>query len=155
VYFLGQSFEGLPLVAKLRRLSKPGRGEAFGADFYSYLYGQCSLNAGEDGGCPAPIEVQSWAACKRNLSVYTLTPDGKPLPRKQFVLRGVPAALFEEGNRLEVYTGTTTIVIFGNDPKQIRRAADQLRTLKGSPPKPGEPLPPPADGALQGTLPCS
>ena len=152
VFFLGSSFEGLKLSGRIRRLEKPQPGEAFGADFFSYLYGTCKTSA-KDPTCPIPLEVQSWAACKRNRSVYRLTPAGEPLPRKDTTIRGVPASHFEEGFRLEVYTGRTTVVIFGNSSAQITRAALEMRSVDGKI-KPREPLPPPAPGALTGELAC-
>ncbi len=151
VYWLGTSFEGLKFTKKIRRLEKPARGETFGADFVTYLYGTCKPDS--DGGCPIPLEVQSWAACKRNLSVYSLTPDGRPLPHERLKIRGVPAALFEDGTRLEIYTGETTVVIFGSAEAQLKRAADAMRPVSGHG-KPGSPLPAPAPGALTGKLRC-
>jgi hypothetical protein len=148
-YSLGSSFEGLPLTAKLRRLEDARPGERFGPDFFSYIYGDCKATG--DRSCPSPLEVQSWAACKRNLSSYALTPDGRPLPHRNTKIRGVPAAIFEDGYRLEVYTGRTTVVIFGVQPTQIRRAADAIRAVGASK---TSTLPPPAPGALQGKLAC-
>jgi hypothetical protein len=152
VYWLGRSFEGLKLTGTFRRLEKPGPGEKFGADFTTYLYGTCKPR-GSDGGCALPLEIQSWAACKRNLSVYSVTPDGRPLPHKRTTIRGVPAAIFEDGLRLEVYTGKTTVVLFGYSGPQLRRAANVMRSVSGKV-GPGDPLPPPAPGALTGGLSC-
>jgi hypothetical protein len=41
-------------------------------------------------------------------------------------IRGVPAHLYEGGLRLEVYTGMSTVVIFGVDQAQVKRAARAL-----------------------------
>jgi len=152
VYWLGPSFQGFKLTDRIRRIEKPEPGERFGADFYSFLYGTCKP-ASVDGGCTLPAEIQSWAACKRNLSVYSLTPDGTPLPHKSLRIRGVPAAYFEDGARLEIYTGRTTVVIFGSDPTQLSRAAAAMASTDGKI-KAGAPLPAPARGALQGKLAC-
>jgi hypothetical protein len=152
IYWLGTSFDGLRLSGRIKRLEKPDAGEKFGADFTTYLYGACKAEE-PDGGCTYPAEIQSWNACKRNLSVYTLTPDGTPLPRVNLKIRGVPAALFEDGTRLEVYTGRTTIVIFGTDLPRMKRAA-QAAVAVNDHGKPGAPLPAPAPGALQGKLAC-
>jgi len=64
----------------------------------------------------------------------------------------VPAA--DYGDRLEVYTGLLTIVIFADDPQRALRAAQALRVGSGEDSTDGE-LPPPAPGALEGRLLCS
>jgi hypothetical protein len=153
VYWLGTAFESQELSGKIKRLEKPLPGETFGADFTSYLYGTCTPDP-VDGGCPIPLEIQSWAACKRNLSVYAGGPDGRPLAHVNLKIRGVPAASFDDGTRLEVYTGTTTVVLFSSDGAQLKRAANAMQPAPRSG-KPGTPLPPPAPGALTGKLSCS
>jgi len=52
---------------------------------------------------------------------------GEPLPRESVTVRGVPAAYFENGLRLELYTGKATVMIFGPERAQIQRAAAALR----------------------------
>jgi hypothetical protein len=97
--------------------------------------------------------VQVWPACVRSPADYRLTPAAEPLPHEAVIVRGVPAAFFENGLRLELYTGKATVVIFGLERAQIQRAAAALRganALASSAPI----LPPPARGALEGTLTC-
>jgi hypothetical protein len=151
-YYLGRTFERLPLVARMRRLDdRAARGE-FRANYLSFLYGKCKADG--DAGCQPPLEAQNWAACERNLSTYRLTPRGDPVPRKTLTVRGVPAALFEDGFRLEIYTGKTTVVIFGTDASRIRRAGEALRSVDGTV-GPQDRLPPPVPGAVQGALKCA
>lgn len=165
VYNVGASFEGLSFAFALRRCDKPFPGELVRANYVSYLYGDCEVPAGEDmGGCSAPLEVQSWPACERNLSTYSEGPGGGPLEYQDLEVRGVPAASFDEGLRIEVYAGSSTIVIFGHDPTQILRAASALQdeSTGGPPdvsaaPNPDDvtrDLPEPARGALFGALKC-
>jgi hypothetical protein len=139
VYYLGESFEGLPLTAELP-----------GDTAVSLVYGSCEPS--EDTGCAPPLEVQVWPACKRNPSTYELAP-GIPMPRQEDTIRRVPAAFYEDGFRLELSTGSVTVVIFG-EHEQIVRAAQALRGLNSSQ-APEEDLPPPAPGAIEGTLACS
>jgi hypothetical protein len=46
----------------------------------------------------------------------------------------VQAASFEQGHRLELYTGDATVRVMGDDPDQVRRAALDMRS---APPDPG------------------
>ena len=140
VYYLGESFEGLALT------ETPPAGERLA----SFVYGSCEPTG--DTGCAPPLEVQTWPACKRNPSSYELAP-GMPMPRREDTIRGVPAAFYEDGLRLELSTGEVTVVIFG-EHDQIVRAAQALRGVDSSPP-PDEDLPPPVPGAVEGELACS
>jgi len=146
LYDLGPAHEGLPVTAVIRddRLRLPG--ERVRENAVTFVYGDCEPV--EDTGCAPPLQVQVWPACERNLAVY---PNERILPRRTLRLRGVPAALFEDGHRLELYTGRETVVIFGNDTTQVLRAAAALRSVGG--PAGGE-LPAPAAGALSGRVAC-
>lgn len=140
IYNAGDSFDGSPLVAVLRRDDS--------ANYVSFIYGECK--ATDDVGCAPPAEVQVWPACKRNLSLYT--PPGSPAPQTA-VVRGVRAAFFDDGQRLEIQTGISTVVIFAVGQEQALQAADALRGVN-VPVAIGVPLPPPAAGAIAGTLSC-
>lgn len=143
VYSLGQAFEGLPLVHQMR-ICQPARPpNPFRANFVSYIYGDCDPWAGldpsypreegasPDAGCAAPIEVQSWPICERNPQralqgetdpLYVLTAQ----PDEELVIRDAPAAVYDGGETLEVYAGTTTIAIFGDELDRMKRAAAAL-----------------------------
>jgi len=108
--------------------------------------------------------VQTWPACERSLADYELAP-GEPYPHEKLgQLDGVPAYLFDDGTRLELYTGDATIVVFASDPQLIDEAVTQLQREPGSQP-PGEPaadpgsatapLPDPVPGAMAGDLSCT
>ena len=153
LYSPGQSLEGLPLTGMARRLEARVAPDTHRANFASFRYGDCT--PGNDGGCPAPLEIQIWPACERNLSSYSLTPFGDPLPHERVTVRGVPAAFFEDGHRLELYTGSVSVVMFGEGKAQLLRAAEALQAVNTPDgPGPGEPLPAPAAGALEGRLEC-
>lgn len=139
LYDTGDRVDGLPLVAVLRRQDT--------ADFISFVYGDCI--AGDDAGCAPPVEVQVWPACRRYLSLYDSL-SGVPVPERTTV-RGVPAA-FPDGDRLELQTGRSTVVVFGDSRARILRIAAALRPVGERAPR--GPLPPPERGALDGTLDC-
>jgi hypothetical protein len=153
-YSLGSTFDGLPLTsverscfapARVRHLPGHGRhrvGEPASLAWTSNAtYGMCTPEAGSEGTCDPPLELQSYPECDRNFSSYggVVEPAGALRPRKSFVLGGsykIPTAAFEYGRfgaRLEMYTGQTTVVIFsyGNpDPPSLaRRAAHALARL--------------------------
>lgn len=151
VYYVGESFEGLPLTDSIMRLqskrieSEPARG-----DFFGFRYGDCEPS-GNDGGCPLPLKIQTFPACERTLSSYSM--GGQPMPHERVTLRGVPAAFFENGGRLELYTGRITVVMFGTGRDQLQRAAEALVPVNFDGTSAGN-LPAPAPGALAGRLTC-
>jgi hypothetical protein len=143
VYSAGSSVDGLPLAAVLRRDDT--------ANYVSFIYGEC--DATSETGCAPPAEVQVWPACVRNPSLYRgqrspISPTPTPT-----TVRGVPAAFFENGTRLEIQTGASTVVVFADGPERIGRIADALRGVNVDVSQ-GARLPAPAPGALDGKLSC-
>lgn len=116
---------------------------------YSFLYGNCE--PGPDSGCAPPYQLQNHSACARNLSSY----DG-PRPKRRRPIRGAAVYEFGDGgffDRLEVYTGRTTIAVWAPTFAKARRV---VRYLEGINVELGreDPLGPPARGALEGRLRC-
>jgi hypothetical protein len=142
VYYAGESVDGLPLVAVLRRTGT--------ADYVSFIYGSCIVTA--DTGCAPPAEVQVWPACKRSLALYGPSIPGTPVPDPT-TIRGVPAAWFDGGERLEIHTGTALVVVFADSVDRISRIASSLRGVNVDIPT-NAPLPVPASGAVEGKLKC-
>ncbi len=180
VFSLGSTFEALPATAAMRRCDDPYGEEDVRANYVSYIYGDCDIDTEvpEQDRCAPPLEIQSWPGCERGLADYVFDEVDSIftslLPGPLIDRRAVPTSLFEDGLRLEVYTGISTLVIFGDDPAQIIRAVSQLRQeLLGPPSLPsalgislgGAPivgqipvlgdLSAPAAGALDGTLSCA
>jgi hypothetical protein len=121
------------------------------ANYVSFVYGECE--ARNEVGCAPPGEVQVWPACLRNPAVYVRNRSPvapRPVPA---TVRGVPAAIFEDGHRLELQTGTSTVVVFGETPPFVRALAAGLRGVNVAIAH-GAPLPAPAPGALEGSLGC-
>jgi hypothetical protein len=141
LYDAGPLALGLRRVAVLRRDDGP-------ADYVSFVYGDC---AAQDGtGCAPPAEIQVWPACVRNLSLYREpdTPSGE-----QAAVRGVPAAFFEEGRRLELQTGRATVVVFARSRGDALELAGLLRGVNVTV-GPGQRLPRPTEGSVAGRLEC-
>jgi hypothetical protein len=137
LYAPGDSFEELPLTAVLRRFDSEAESAPVRANFVGFLYGSCQ--PGPDSGCMPPLDVQVWAACERNPMVYSpeLATEGP------VTVRGVPAYFYEDGRRLELSTGTSTVVIFARDREQALQAAAALEGVN-NPIATGEDLPAPA-----------
>ena len=93
IYYAGESVNGYPLTA-VERDTNP-------TQVISFLYGDCTppvdSDGHYDGGCGLPVEVQVWPACFRNPGLY-----GGPGSSTKTTVRGVPAAFYEGGNRLEM-----------------------------------------------------
>ena len=143
LFFAGDRVESQPLAAVLRRSDT--------AEFVSFVYGDCVT--ADDLGCAPPIEIQIWPACRRHLALYGLSGLGSTLERT--TVRGVPAAVLDDGTRLELQSGRSTIVVFADSRVRAARVAGALRRLDATDSAPrNQPLLPPAAGALEGTLAC-
>ena len=139
--FAGESVDELPLTRVLR---------GGDAGYVSFVYGDCE--ATDDAGCAPPMEVQVWPACRRHLGLYEQGPPFGPAVERAAV-RGVPAAFLDDGTRLELQTGRSTVVVFAGSRGRALRIAAALRSADGSIPG-GVALPVPDQGALEGSAPC-
>jgi hypothetical protein len=158
-YWLGPSFQGMPVTNASRPCRPPDRFES-GFNMVSYIYGDCDLPVDEEApSCEPPIEIQSWRACERSYS-GTRVPRGVRggptvrLPRQ--TVRGVPAVVLAP-TFIELYTGRTTVRVFANTPELAQAAVASLvrapdAPLEGTPPPN---LPAPVAGALSGRLRCT
>src|SRR5690242_238035 len=150
LYWLGRGYGGLALTGvTTTRVDVPNAAHSRILRTHSHVvdfaYGECAAGSGEEGGCSPPLDIQNWPACGRNAALF-----GMSLPLRVHI-RGVPAHHF--GDRIEIWTGTTDIVIFGKHATQV---AGELRSANhlGPDTGPGDPLPPPAPGAIEGRLHC-
>jgi hypothetical protein len=119
LYYAGDRFDDLPLVAILRRNDT--------ANYVSFVYGDCTPAAYELG-CAPPAEIQLWPSGTRDLGSYDLAVAGTPTPEPTTV-RGLPAAFLDDGTRLEVFAGPSTIVIFSDSRQRVLELADALRCM--------------------------
>lgn len=123
-YFLGPKFDGLPLTAIIGQRDAP-----------DFIYGDCTPPSGIDaGGCPPPLEVQHWPVSKRPPSRFA-----HDIACHRVKIHGRTAAIFESTGGIEVYIGMSTVVIFADSARRMKRAAAALRPVKGGavPPAPG------------------
>jgi hypothetical protein len=137
LYALGESHGEHELTAVVRQFD--GRPEAppVRVNFVDFLYGTCTPAPGSERRCSPPLSVQVWTTCKRN---PTVDAPGQDAPME---IRGVPAYFYDGGSRLELSTGTSTVVIFAGGREKALAAAASLRGVNNSV-APGQPLPGPA-----------
>jgi len=140
-YFLGQTFEGLPLTA------------IFGPQpTVVFAYGDCGFPGEDVLGCSPspPLSVEVW-------------PGSIPFnssPCRKVEVRGAPGALFRDRieardyNAVDLYVGDQTITIGADSPGQALRAAQALRTVEESSPS-ADPLPAPSIDAEAALDRCS
>jgi hypothetical protein len=148
IYFAGASVDGHDLTAVARDSLGPMRRNQ---ESVLFMYGTCEIEPGFDsGGCSLPVSISNEPACSRNLAMYGGF--GSPKPRLTEV-RGTTAAFFEGGARLEIQTGTTTVVIHAFSKREALAIARSLRGVNADT-STRDPLPPPAPGAVEGKLPC-
>ena len=128
LYYLGRSFEGLPLT----HVSSSGGGYAV------FIYGDCDPDDGglldfvpSDGGCAPPVQIQHFPFDPSDWTIATGC-------RRLRDLRGVPTARHDG---LVLFTGRQIVKIYGMSGAQDRRIARALRPLNGS--GGGRSLPPP------------
>lgn len=130
IYWVGESFAGSPLTA------------ADGVQAYkqkagdSIYYGDCVSGNGLLGsaGCLLPLKVTT--------SVWALHSNVDLGPQRNTILRGVPAAIFEHGRSIELYSGRLVIDLHSNNSAHAHAAAELLRPLN-APGGDHNPLPPP------------
>jgi Tol biopolymer transport system component len=131
LYWLGRRFGELVLSSISQTESSAPRGRGLRFDLH---YGD--------------VDLQLSHACVRVPADIDLPPE-----RRRRV-RGVDAFFWEGGTHVELVTGTTTVILFG-EPRRLLDAIQALRPIDVTkPPAPDEELPPPAPGALAGRLSC-
>jgi hypothetical protein len=164
VFSAGPSVSGVPLTEVKRRCGGRAPKDEPPANLTNYIYGTCRI-AADATGCEPPLQVQTWPACERSLADYSF--EGRPIPYRKLPNVGGAVAVeinFMLDHRIEVYSGSSTVVIFAVDRDLARSALSQLRPQKmGTPPHgpaddlrraDARPLPPPTNGAMQGELQC-
>lgn len=164
VYSAGPAVGSLPLTGFKRRCGGTTPVDEPPANLTNYIYGDCEPAEG-GSSCVPPLEIQTWPACQRTLADYSF--EGKPIPHRDLPKIGeakvvVIEFMFEP--RIEVYTATSTIVIFTENADLAEEALAGLRPQDvGEPPatqadelavKPERQLAAPNKKALEGELKC-
>ena len=112
-YWVGPSFDGLPLTSVLRNCGGPR------VNSVDYVYGTCDASR---GGCSAPVDIQNWPPELRNRRMYSEGPGLFQIRGTDTFVDGVPAFRVG-GHQLEIYHPKVTVVIFANRDRVDRIAA--------------------------------
>jgi hypothetical protein len=144
IYWLGEEFEGLELThVEAEDWSTAA----------TLTYGTCKPS-GYDGGCAPPVQVQVFPLCYHLDSVWL------PPNERELMIRGAPVGrqdgapvLLTRRVQVKVYRGVGT----DDDPGVSLRALKALRSLNSVSPviSASDPIPPPAQGVLEGDRPCA
>jgi len=130
IYWVGPHFDGLPLAAVDGR---KGYNKQIGDSVY---YGNCvqGKNVFGSGSCRLPLQVTT--------SIYRLHDNGALGAQHNVLIRGVPAAVYDEGRTIELYSGRLAIDVYSDTPAHALAGARLLRPLNASG-SATEPLPAP------------
>ena len=124
LYWAGESVAGLPLTSVTR-----DRGQV------NVSYGACTP-AGGEGGCPAPVTIQTTSICARNPLILDLR------PRSSSRVRGVPARDYSDYLSLEIDRSNVTLFTRSRYRQPVLAALRPVRATAPTP-APGAELPPP------------
>jgi hypothetical protein len=130
IYWAGPTFEHHPVTAADGiQAYKASTGD-------SIYYGDCVAGNGPLGsnGCLLPLKVRT--------TVYSLHSNVELGTQRNTIIRGVPAAVFEQGRAIELYTGQLSIDLYSDTATRALAAANLLRPLNAAGTS-AAPLPPP------------
>jgi hypothetical protein len=140
VYWLGESFQGLPVVA-VQRIDYPG---AFPGKPYddprnevAFLYGDCTIAPGESS-CPVPLSIATRPYCEVPPEVVAQVRTGS--------LEEIRGAMVQRmgGSQVQVWTSNVSISINTTEEGLLDEAIQNLVQLNGDKPSsPEEALGPP------------
>jgi hypothetical protein len=131
VYWTGPHFGAYPLAAADGRKSyAPTVGD-------SVYYGDCvtgKSSALGSSGCELPLQVST--------AIYRSESNAGLGSHRNVLLRGVPAAIYDGGNSIQLYSGRLTIDVFSDSLAEALAAVARLRPLN-APGSAASPLPSP------------
>jgi hypothetical protein len=142
VYWLGESFQGLPLT-DVARMDWPGAfpGKPYNDPWHevSFTYGDCDIAPGEES-CAMPLSVGVRPYCE--VPPEVIAEGAKTAPPE--VIRGATVQRLASGT-LQMWTGNVTVNIAATDQDNLMLAAQNLVRLNGDgkPSTPSENLGPP------------
>ncbi len=115
VYWVGPRFLGYHLGAT------DGLSGYISSVGESVYYGDCVQAKGifGTGTCKLPLQVTT--------VIYHLHSNSPLSPQQNVILRGVPAAIYEEGRSIELYSGQVAIDVYSDTPAHALAAVRLLR----------------------------
>jgi hypothetical protein len=86
-------------------------------NYVSFIYGDCDPGG---GSCAPPLEIQVSPACLYTPADIELPDSGRT------EVRGVPGVFYEDGAKIVLVVGRSTVVVYGSSRDQVLRAAEAL-----------------------------
>jgi hypothetical protein len=113
VYWVGRSFEGIPLTAA------DGIATYASNIGFSLYYGNCERSGPlHSGGCTLPLTITT--------VLYVPHSNRSLGPRRNVLFRGVPAVIFNGGHEIELYTDRMSIDVVADNPRRALAAIGAL-----------------------------
>ncbi len=131
IYWAGPRFGAYPLAAS------DGRKNYNAAVGDSVYYGECvagKSSALGESGCQLPLQIAT--------AIYTMGAGGGLGAHRNALLRGVPAAIYDGGRSIRLYSGRLTISVSSDTYAEALAAVRALAPLN-APGSASGPLPPP------------
>lgn len=126
-HYAGLSVAGFALTHSVSSCAR-GEGSAAGDHSISYAYGTCDAS---EGPCATPVTITSRPLCEAHPKLY-LDETGAELPYTSMTVKGVPAASYDDGTTVEVYTGGTAVSVSSEDAATTTAVVDALRRASTS-----------------------
>ncbi len=126
LYWLGESYEGLPLtkIIRYRYDPEPPIPAIQAENIVLFIYGSC--NPGPEGGCPPPLSIRVEPYCMNPPEGFAPAVRGGP-----FEVRG---ALAEQvSGDIRIWTGDVSVAIFTDGLAAQVDAGEQLRLVSEGP----------------------
>jgi hypothetical protein len=121
IYWTGSRFGAYPLAAADGRKSY---NSAIGDSVY---YGDCvagKSSALGESGCELPLQITT--------VLYRMASTASLGPHRNALLRGVPAAIYDGGRSIQLYSGRLAINVFSDSLSDAVRAVRLLRPLNAA-----------------------
>ena len=126
LYWLGESYEGLPLtkIIRYRYDPEPPIPATEAENIVLFIYGSCT--PGPDSGCAPPLSIRVEPYCMKPREGFAPAVRGAP-----FEVRGVPAE--QIAGDLRIWTSAVSVKIFTDGQAAQVEAAEKLRLVGEGP----------------------
>lgn len=131
IYWVGESFQGLPLDAlyKVRSPGVPGYEDITASDVVALDYGTCQIPPGQTG-CPVPLSIIIYPYCTHPPeTLHNSVKVGPPMD-----MRGATVQ-YTGASDLGLWTGDVAVSVHGPSPEVTKAVVENLVALTSDGPK--------------------